>query len=173
MTGGTARPGIDAAAFKDVMARFATGVTIVTALEEGSPAGFTCQSFVSLSIDPPFVSLAPAKTSTSWPRIRRAGAFCVNILAEGQDELARRFAASGADKFSGVRWEPAALTGSPRLLGSLAWVDCRLELTHDAGDHEIVIGRVLDLGTGDGRPLVFYDRDFAHLAAGERPKGDD
>lgn len=172
MTAVPARPGIDTAAFKDVMARFATGVAVVTALEEGEPVGFTCQSFVSLSIDPPFVSLAPAKTSTSWPRIARAGAFCVNILAEGQEEVGRRFAASGTDKFSGVTWVPAARTGSPRLSGSLAWVDCGLELVHDAGDHEIVIGRVLDLGTGDGRPLVFYDRDFARLEAGGPPKGE-
>ena len=171
MTGGTTDPVVDAAAFKGVMARFATGVTIVASLEGGEPVGFTCQSFVSLSIDPPYVSLAPSKASTSWPRIARAGAFCVNILAEGQEELGRRFAASGTDKFSGVPWVPATQTGSPRLQGSLAWVDCHLELVHDAGDHEIVIGRVVDLGTADGRPLVFYDRGFTRLEADRAPRG--
>jgi flavin reductase (DIM6/NTAB) family NADH-FMN oxidoreductase RutF len=158
---------VDEGRFKDVMARFATGVTIVTALDGGAPVGFTCQSFVSLSIDPPFVSLAPAKTSTSWPRIARAGAFCVNVLAEGQEDLCRRFATSGADKFTGVPWTPAPESGSPVLPGSLAWVDCALELVHDAGDHEIVVGRVLGLGTGGGRPLLFYDRGFARLAPGQ------
>ena len=154
----------DAGRFKEAMGRFATGVTIVTALEEGEPVGFTCQSFVSLSIDPPFVALAPSKTSTSWPRIAQAGTFCVNVLGDHQQELCQGFAVSGGDKFAGVRWRKAATGGAPIIEGSLAWVDCHVELIHDAGDHELVIGRVLDLGLGEGSPLLFYKSAFGTLA---------
>jgi flavin reductase (DIM6/NTAB) family NADH-FMN oxidoreductase RutF len=157
----------DTATFKEAMGSFATGVTVVTALEEGHPVGFTCQSFVSLSLDPPLVGLAPARSSTSWPRIARAGSFCVNILAEGQADLCRAFAVSGGDKFAGIDWRPADQGGAPVLDGSLAWVNCRVELIHDAGDHELVIGRVLELGLGEGTPLLFYKSAFGGLTAAE------
>jgi 3-hydroxy-9,10-secoandrosta-1,3,5(10)-triene-9,17-dione monooxygenase reductase component len=152
--------GIDPERFKEAMGRFTTGVTVVTGMEEGRPVGFTCQSFVSLSVDPPFVAVAPARTSTSWPRIARAGAFCVNVLADHQEELGRTFAVSGGDKFGGVNWRAAPITGSPVLEGSLSWVDCEVELVHDAGDHELIIGRVLDLGTAEGSPLLFFCSRF-------------
>ncbi len=165
--------GVDPARFKEAMGRFASGVTVVTALEDGLPVGFTCQSFVSLSIDPPYVALAPAKTSTSWPRIARAGVFCVNVLGRAQEDICRLFAVSGGDKFEGIGWHPADLGGAPVIDGSLAWVDCRLELVHDAGDHELVIGRVLDLGIGEGEPLLYYRSGFATLspAAEDRDPG--
>jgi 3-hydroxy-9,10-secoandrosta-1,3,5(10)-triene-9,17-dione monooxygenase reductase component len=154
----------DVAQFKEAMSRFATGVTIVSGLEDGHPVGFTCQSFVSLSIDPPFVALAPARTSTSWPRIARAGSFCVNVLGDHQQKICEGFAVSGGDKFAGVAWHPAPVTGAPVIEGSLAWVDCRVELVHDAGDHELIIGQVLDLGSAEGSPLLFYRKRFATVA---------
>jgi flavin reductase (DIM6/NTAB) family NADH-FMN oxidoreductase RutF len=154
----------DVDGFKEVMGRFATGVAVVTAVEDGHPVGFTCQSFVSLSLDPPLVGLAPAKSSTSWPRIARAGSFCVNVLADHQQALCTGFAVSGGDKFDGVPWHPAAVGGAPVIEGCLAWVSCGVELVHDAGDHELVIGKVLDLGHAPGRPLLFYRRAFATLA---------
>lgn len=149
--------------FKDALSRFATGVTVVAGLEEGRPVGFTCQSFMSVSIDPPYVAVAPARTSTTWPRIARAGSFCVNVLTDEQGELARAFARSGGDKFAGIDWDPAPVTGAPAIRGCLAWIDCRVELVHDAGDHELILGRVLDLGVVDGSPLLFYRSDFAAL----------
>ncbi len=154
----------DDASFRDAMSRFATGVTIVAGIEDGEPVGFTCQSFVSLSLDPPFVAVAPARTSTTWPRIARAGRFCVNVLADTQEELCAGFARSGGPKFDGVAWHAAPVSGAPVLEGSLAWVDCHVELVHDAGDHELIIGRVLDLGVGEGRPLLFWRRGFATVA---------
>ena len=154
----------DTAQFKEAMGRFATGVTIVSGMEEGEPVGFTCQSFISLSVEPPFVAVAPARTSTSWPRIARAGSFCVNVLADHQADLGRGFAVSGGAKFEGVDWRPAPATGSPLIEGSLAWVDCRVELVHDAGDHELIIGKVLDLGRGEGSPLLFFRSRFATVA---------
>ena len=154
----------DLAQFKDAMSRFTTGVTVVAGMEDGRPVGFTCQSFVSLSIDPPFIAVAPARSSTSWPRIARAGKFCVNVLGDHQLEVGRRFAVSGGDKFEGLDWHPAPVSGAPVIEGSLAWVDCNVELVHEAGDHELIIGKVLDLGLGEGSPLVFFRRSFATVA---------
>jgi 3-hydroxy-9,10-secoandrosta-1,3,5(10)-triene-9,17-dione monooxygenase reductase component len=156
--------GFDTAQFKEVMSRFASGVTVVSGREGEEPVGFTCQSFISLSADPPFVAVAPARTSTSWPRIARAGSFCVNVLNDRQASLGRNFAVSGGPKFEGVDWRPAPATGSPLIEGSLAWVDCRVELVHDAGDHELIIGKVLELGIGEGSPLLFFQREFATVA---------
>jgi flavin reductase (DIM6/NTAB) family NADH-FMN oxidoreductase RutF len=163
--GGPSSP--DVARFKDVMGRFATGVTVVTAFDEGAPLGFTCQSFISLSLDPPFVALAPAKSSTSWPLIADAGAFCVNVLGAQQAEIGRTFAHSGGDKFVGVDWRHGK-SGAPVLDGVIAWIDCKLELVHDAGDHELVVGRVVDLGANDGAPLIFYRKTYTSIAALEK-----
>lgn len=135
----------------------------MTAAHEG-PVGFTCQAFAALSLDPPLVLLAPAKSSTSWPRIARAGAFCVNILASDQEALARSFSVSGGDKFAGVAWHGAPVTGAPLLQGALAWVECHLEQIHASGDHELVTGRVVSLGVGEGEPLLFYRGGFGGFA---------
>jgi len=153
----------DQARFREALGHFATGVTIVTAVEEEGPVGFTCQAFSALSLDPPLVVLAPAKSSTSWPKIAQAGAFCVNILSSHQEALCRAFAASGRDKFEGVGWS-AASSGAPVLDGALAFVDCELEVAHDAGDHELVVGRVIDLGIGEGTPLLYYRSGFGSFA---------
>jgi flavin reductase (DIM6/NTAB) family NADH-FMN oxidoreductase RutF len=155
---------IDQARFKEVLGHFATGVTIVTAMEEGQPVGFTCQAFTALSLDPAMVALAPAKSSTSWPRIAQAGAFCVNVLGEHQEALCRSFAVSGGDKFRGVAWHPGG-NGSPVLEGALAWIECALEVIHDAGDHELVTGRVQAMGLGSGRPLLFYRGGFGGFSS--------
>jgi len=156
--------GLDQARFREVLGHFATGITIVSALEEGVPVGFSCQSFAALSLDPPMVVLAPARTSTSWPRIRAAGSFCVNILGEHQEAVCRAFAVSGGDKFSGVGWRPG-LTGAPVIDNSLAVVECELGEIFDGGDHEIVIGRVVALEVGEGGPLLFYRGGFGRFVS--------
>lgn len=144
---------------RDVLGHFATGVVVVTARAPGGePIGFTCQSFASLSLDPPLVSFAPARTSTTWPRIRDIGAFCVNVLAAEHRDLSVGFARSGlaVDKFAGVDWCPAP-SSAPVLEGVSAWIDCTLRDEHDGGDHTIVVGRVHDLGADPTRlPLLFY-----------------
>jgi 3-hydroxy-9,10-secoandrosta-1,3,5(10)-triene-9,17-dione monooxygenase reductase component len=155
--------GLDQARFREVLGHFATGVTVVTALEEGVPVGFTCQSFAALSLDPPMVILAPARSSTSWPRIAQAGAFCVNILEEHQEVLARTFAVSGGDKFDGVGWSQG-VTGSPVITGSLAVVECQLGDIFDGGDHELVTGHVVAIDVGEGNPLIFYRSGFGRFA---------
>ncbi len=150
---------IEQGEFRAVLGHFASGVVIVTGGDERHPTGFTCQSFFSLSLDPPLVAFAPGKSSTSWPRVAQAGGFCVNVLADGQEALARTFANSGADKFAGVGWSPAP-TGVPRLHDALAWVDCTIETIHDGGDHHLVVARVVGLESAPGRPLLFYRGGF-------------
>jgi 3-hydroxy-9,10-secoandrosta-1,3,5(10)-triene-9,17-dione monooxygenase reductase component len=156
--------GLDQARFREVLGHFATGITIVTACEEGVPVGFSCQSFAALSLDPPMVILAPAKSSTSWPRIAQAGAFCVNILERGQEAICRAFAVSGGDKFDGVEWTPG-ITGSPLISGSLAYVECTLGAIFEGGDHEIVTGHVVAMEAHDGAPLLFYRSGFGRFTS--------
>lgn len=150
--------------FRRVLGRFASGVTVVTAVDEEGPAGFACQSFASLSLDPPLVVFMVGRTSTTWPRIARAGGFCVNVLGEEQGELCRGFAVSGADKFAGVAHRPAPATGAPLLDGVPAWIDCTIQAVHTGGDHLIVVGRVEALGCeGDGAPLLFHRGRFGGI----------
>ncbi|WP_097875266.1 flavin reductase family protein [Streptomyces sp. ms184] len=153
------------AEFRRVLGHFASGVTVVTARDADGPTGFTCQSFASLSLDPPLVSFMVARTSTTWPRIARAGVFCVNILGADQGALCRGFAVSGADKFAGVAYGEAPATGSPLLDSVPAWIDCRIHAVHTGGDHLIVVGRVAALGAEeDGEPLLFHRGAFGRLS---------
>ena len=155
---------VDPGEFRATLGHFASGVVVVTGMHRKAPSGFTCQSFFSLSLDPPLVALAPGKSSTSWPRVAEADIFCANVLAADQEALARTFANTGADKFAGVGWSPAP-NGAPRLHGALAWIDCALESVHEAGDHYLVVARVVGLETGSGRPLLFYRGGFGGFEA--------
>ncbi|MGW6357115.1 flavin reductase family protein [Streptomyces sp. NPDC055092] len=162
------RAPLDPGEFRRVLGHFATGVTVVTAPPPhpgAPPAGFACQSFSSLSLDPPLVAFMVARTSTTWPRIASAGVFCVNVLGADQGALCRSFAVSGADKFAGVEHDAAPVTGSPRIAGAPAWVDCTIHAVHTGGDHLIVVGRVEALGTGDGEasPLLFHQGAFGRF----------
>jgi flavin reductase (DIM6/NTAB) family NADH-FMN oxidoreductase RutF len=158
---------VDPAVLREVLGHFASGVTVVTALTTDGPAGFTCQSFSSLSLDPPLVAFAPARTSRTWPALRAMGRFCVNVLAEGQDDVSQNFARSGTDKFAGVRWSPSA-HGSPVLDDVVAWIDGELWAEYDGGDHSIVVARVLDLGADpDRRPLLYHRGTYGLLRPSE------
>lgn len=156
--------------FRDVLGLFGSGVTVVTSITAEGPVGMTCQSFSSVSLDPPLVLFCPAKTSRAWPAIQKAGFFCVNILAEGQEDLSNGMATKGAEKYDGVGWRPAA-TGAPLLDGVLGFIDCAVHTVHEAGDHYVVIGKVKELGFGDGsqgeqpeEPLVFYRGKYRRLS---------
>lgn len=152
---------MDAAVFRDVLSRFASGITVVATLDGAEPVGFACQSFASLSLDPPLVMLAVGKTSTSWPRIERAGRFCVNILAEDQRATCVALGRSGADKFADVPWRTSP-HGTVVIDGALATVDCRLAAVQEAGDHYIVTGEVVDLAAQEnGRPLLYFRSRYA------------
>ncbi|GHJ30670.1 hypothetical protein TPA0910_51030 [Streptomyces hygroscopicus subsp. sporocinereus] len=166
------RPPVDPAEFRRVLGHFASGVTVIATVDATGPAGFACQSFASLSLDPPLVAFMVARTSTTWPRIARAGVFCVNVLGAHQAELCRAFAVSGSrrpDKFAGVRHEPSPATGSPRLADVPAWIDCAVHAVHTGGDHLVVVGRVRALGTDESAarsgPLLFHRGAFGEFTA--------
>ena len=147
--------------FRDVLGRFASGVTVITSISGGAPVGLTCQSFSSVSLNPPLVLFVPAKTSRAWPAIQRSGKFCVNFLAADQAELSNQMASRGVDKFAGVNWTPSAATGSPVLAGTLGHVDCTIHAVHEAGDHYVVLGRVLELASSDvADPLLFFQGKY-------------
>lgn len=151
--------------FRRILGHFATGVTIVTADLDGEPVGMAANAFSSVSLDPPLVLFCAAKSSSTWPRIRESGSYAVNILGEHQEEVCRRFATKGADRFADVVFHTAA-TGAPVISDSIAFVDCTIEAEHDAGDHTIVVGRVIELGLlrEDAPPLLFHRGAYPRLA---------
>ncbi|MFE2341313.1 flavin reductase family protein [Streptomyces sp. NPDC059431] len=158
---------VDPAAFREVLGAFASGITVVAAVADGGrPAGLACQSFASLSLDPPLVLLCVGKGSSSWPKVRAAGRVGVSILAEEQRSVCEALGRPGEEKFAGVDWEPSA-HGAVRITGALATVDCALEAVHEAGDHYLVTARVLELTTRDGgSPLLYYRSAYATGAFG-------
>jgi flavin reductase (DIM6/NTAB) family NADH-FMN oxidoreductase RutF len=162
----TAAPTIDSARFRQVLGHFATGIVIVTGMDGGEPVGLTCQSFTSVSLDPPLVGFLPARSSTSWPRIEKGGAFCVNILSAEQEDVCRVFATSGADKFRGLGWKPGP-SRSPVIEDVLGWIDCKIDTVHEAGDHLIVLGQVLEMHVADDHPgpLLFYRGGYGRFEA--------
>lgn len=162
----TATLSVDPPRFRTLLGQFASGIVLVTGSDEDGPVGFTCQSFCSVSLDPPLVSFCVGSDSTSYPRIRRSGRFAVNVLAEDQQQLSRRFAQPDTDRWSGVAWRPGP-TGNPLVAGALGWLDCTITAEHPAGDHTIVVGRVEALGNDPDaptEPLVFFRGQYRALA---------
>jgi flavin reductase (DIM6/NTAB) family NADH-FMN oxidoreductase RutF len=165
----TTQDSFDSGRFRHVLGHFATGVAVITADTPAGPVGMVVSSFTSVSLEPPLVAFLPDKSSTSWPKIRDAGAFCVNILSAGQEGLCAQFARKGTDKFAGVAWQPAP-SGAPVLDGGMAWIDCELTQTFESGDHYIAIGRVLQLEAVEyGIPLVFFQGGYGHFAVPRPP----
>ena len=120
---------------REVLGHFASGVTVVTAITADGPVGFTCQSFSSLSLDPPLVAFAPARTLAHLAaRCARSAGSASTCSPRGRTHVSQNFARSGADKFAGVRWSPSA-HGSPVLDGVVAWIDGELWAEYDGGDH--------------------------------------
>lgn len=143
--------------FRDVLGRFATGVTVITANTEAGPVAMAANSFTSVSISPPLVLFCPAKSSSTWRKMRADGRFCINVLAGHHEALSRQFAGPEADRFAGV----AGIDGEcgPLLADAVAWIDCRVRAEHDGGDHTIVVADVLSLRAAqhaDAEPLVFH-----------------
>lgn len=153
---------IDAARFRAVCGRFATGVTVVTATVDGTAYGMTANAFSSVSLDPPLVLICVDRRAAFHDRVAGAGAFCVNLLAARQREISDRFAGRQpgvTDRFAGLTWR-AGVTGAPILDGGLGYLDCRLWATYDGGDHSIYVAEVLDAAIADGpdadAPLLFF-----------------
>jgi flavin reductase (DIM6/NTAB) family NADH-FMN oxidoreductase RutF len=157
---------IDPKEFRRVLGHYPTGVTVVTANGPDGPAGFAVGTFASVSLDPPLVSFYPDKSSSTWPAIEAAGSFCVNVLAEDQAGVCGKFASKEDAKFAGIPWHTEA-TGAPVLDDVLAWIDCDIEVVHEAGDHWLVIGRVRALDVADDArgPLLFFKGGYGAYGA--------
>lgn len=146
---------VEPAELRRVMGHFATGVALVTGMTDGTPVGFACQSFTSVSLEPPLVLFCPSNGSRSWPLIKSSGTFSVNVLAEDQLELCKTFATSGGDKFAGLAWHETPW--GPSIDNVLATVHCDIHQVVPAGDHDVVLGVVRQLVTHRAAaPLVFF-----------------
>jgi 3-hydroxy-9,10-secoandrosta-1,3,5(10)-triene-9,17-dione monooxygenase reductase component len=152
---------IDPLKYRLVLGHFPTGVTVVTAIVDDEPVGFTIGSFTSVSLDPPLVGFLPMTTSDRWIRMADANSFCVNVLGIDHGDLCWRFAKSSIENpFEGVSWSPSPVTGSPILDGAIAWMDCTTAEVVDAGDHYFVMGLVVAMDHADEdskpAPLLFF-----------------
>ncbi len=159
--------GFERTVFRDALGHYASGITVITGVDDGRPFGFTCQSFHSISVDPPLVFFSVQKISTTYPHLRDAGSFAVNILAGDQQRLSDQFAKSEGDKWEGVLWSRTP-AGNPVLDGTLTWLDCQMWAEHEAGDHLIVLGRVKEISFGDGgskEALLYYRGEYRQLRA--------
>ncbi|MFV8160986.1 3-hydroxy-9,10-secoandrosta-1,3,5(10)-triene-9,17-dione monooxygenase reductase subunit [Mycobacterium sp. 134] len=156
---------VDQGFFRNVLGRFCTGITVVTTVDQGTPVGFTCQSFAALSLDPPLVLFCPTKRSGAWHAIHASGHFCINVLSEKQENVSAKFGSRTPDKFGGIQWRPSR-SGSPILADALAFIDCTVYAVHEGGDHFVVYGAVQELwesGESDVRPLLFYRGAYAGI----------
>jgi flavin reductase (DIM6/NTAB) family NADH-FMN oxidoreductase RutF len=150
----------DATAMRAVLGHFCTGIAVITGHDGHRPVGFTCQSLTSVSLDPPYVSFCPARSSSSWPAIRSARRLSINVLADDQRDVGARFGAPGDDKFAGIDCSPGD-NGAPALHGALATIEADIAFEHDAGDHTIVVAHVTGLRAHEGRrPLLYYRGGF-------------
>lgn len=147
---------IDPSQFRKVLGHYPTGVCAITAVEpDGSIAGMAVGSFTSVSLNPPLVAFLPDRSSTSWPKIARAGKFCVNVLSDKQLDVCRRLASKGENKFDGLDYY-LSKNGSPIIRDVVAWIDCDLERVDEAGDHYIVLGAVRDLQIESGTGSLLF-----------------
>ena len=149
-------PQFDAERFRYVLGHLPTGVTVVTAYHSSGPAAMSANSVTSVSLEPPLILFCPAESSTTWPKIRESGKFCVNVFAAHHEEISRRFSQRGVDRFAGVSLHERP--NGPALDDAIAWIDCSIFAEHEAGDHFIVVGAVesLEVREGETSPLVFY-----------------
>jgi 3-hydroxy-9,10-secoandrosta-1,3,5(10)-triene-9,17-dione monooxygenase reductase component len=157
---------VDASEFRHAIGHFATGVTVVTSVGAvGEPVGTTASAVTSLSLSPPLVLVCLDRASLTLAAIRAHGAFAVNVLAAPQRHLSANFARRGlAAAWDGVPYRPGP-TGSPRLDGVLAALECTVENRMPGGDHEIIVGRVHDVATSehDAAPLLYWRGDYTSV----------
>jgi flavin reductase (DIM6/NTAB) family NADH-FMN oxidoreductase RutF len=155
---------MDGRLFRDVLGHYPTGVVLVTAIgSDGDPVGMIVGSFTSVSLDPPLVAYLPTLGSSTFAKLREAERFCINVLSAEQEDVCRRFAGRGEDKWSGVGWTPSP-GGAPVLDGAVAWIECTTESVTETGDHYLVLGRVHDLGVlNPMAPLLFFQGGYGRF----------
>jgi flavin reductase (DIM6/NTAB) family NADH-FMN oxidoreductase RutF len=152
--------------FRRVMGSFASGVTVVTAMDgEGKPRGFTASAVSSLSLEPRLLLVCVSEKSSSLSVIEAAGAFGVNILAANQQEVAQQFAAQGENRFAGIRWRRGPETGVPVIDGSLAYAECRVAGTCKGGDHIILMGEIVAGDAHEAEPLLYFRGRYGRYEA--------
>ncbi len=150
-------------AFRNALGSYATGVAVITARgPDSSLAGVTINSFASVSLDPPLVLWSLALNSPSLLLLRNCSHYAINVLAQDQQELSQRFAATRTDKFAGLAFTPGA-GDAPLLPGCCAWLECRHEAQHPGGDHLILVGRVDSFVRFDRPPLLFLGGEYHAL----------
>ena len=155
---------LDTADFRDAMARFASGVTVVTTRDKGGSAvGFTASAFSSLSLDPPLLLVCLQKDADCYAAFMEAEQFGVSILAEGQSLIAIRFATKAIDKWEGTPSERGSVTGIPVIEGAATRLECRLHSRSDGGDHTILIGEVLSADANGNEPLLHFNRSYGRF----------
>jgi flavin reductase (DIM6/NTAB) family NADH-FMN oxidoreductase RutF len=157
------------AEFRDTLGLFATGVTVVTTTVDDVLHGMTANAFASVSLDPLLVLVCVDRAAGMHALLERSRSFAVTVLAAEQEELSVHFASPrrprGHDQFDGVAFQPAPVSGAPVLSDGLAYVDCRVTQVHDAGDHSIFLGEVVDVGRcRGGEPLVWFRGRYHRLA---------
>lgn len=154
---------IDPQELRRVMGHFATGVAVITTKDkDGVPNGLTANAFLSLSLNPPLVLISVDKSAQCYACFERENGFTVNFLGEDQEELSRRFATKGIDKFAGLQWHEG-INGTAVLDGVLGYVECKIRQCLDGGDHTIVVGEVLDAHAAGERPLLFFKGKYQRL----------
>ncbi len=157
--------------FRRACARFATGVCVLTTCTpDGRPHGLTVNSFTSLSLDPPLVMAAIARSSGQLPGFESSGFFAVNILTEEQRPLSNRFARPEQGRFSGAPWSPGT-TGSPVFEETLGVIECRTVQWLDAGDHRVLVGQAVAAVVRQGRPLLYFESGYASLGLDAPDRG--
>ncbi|NHN57179.1 flavin reductase family protein [Calidifontibacter sp. DB0510] len=149
---------------RTVLASYPTGVAALAGVVDGVPVGLAANSFTSVSLDPPLVSVCVAHTSSTWPVLRTAHRVGVSVLSAEQEEIGRVLSARGVDRFAGLRWE-ATECGAIEIAGAAAWLETSVDQVVTAGDHDIVVLRVHDaVHRTEVNPLVFHASRFRRLA---------
>ena len=156
--------GVDPSLFRQLLGRFATGVTVITTRNaRGLPEGMTASSVASVSLEPPLLLVSVDHRNVMHPALSQASHFIVNVLAQDQEALSRRFAELEEDRFEGVGFHTGRL-GLPVLDGVLAHIECAREASVEAGDHTVFIGLVIGGTVTDRRPLLYYRGGYANLS---------
>ena len=146
-----------------VMGHFATGVTVITTMDKsGNPSGLTANAFTSLSLNPPLVLACIDKEVQCYSCFEESGVFAVNVLGEEQEDISRRFATKGIEKFSGIQWHKSE-SGVALLDGAIGYIECKVVRSYDGGDHTIYVGEIVRASALGDRPLIFFKGQYHRL----------
>jgi flavin reductase (DIM6/NTAB) family NADH-FMN oxidoreductase RutF len=156
---------VSSGAYREALAHFASGVTVVTACGRDGRVGFTATGFSAVSLSPPLILVSIGKDASAYEGLLAAEEFGVSILSESQAAIASQFATKNIDRFAGIALEPEGVAPVPLLSESLARLYCRHHARHDAGDHTLVVGEVLGVWVTAGPPLLHFNRRFGAFVA--------